>query len=197
MTTEKTHDLILQLKQIRIDRELSFNEIVDMVEASGGSISLSTVRRIFAPGSEDKGFRYDNSIKPLVVALLMNQEPEEIAPDVDSAQSEIAALKTVIEIKEQIQQQTSAELAYLKGDSQRKNEQISALTAQVRRKDRAIFWLSFVLIGLLLIIVAALVIDKINPDVGYFWRTMAAHQGDISGLTTQMYTEAFDYYAVL
>lgn len=75
MISAKTRDLILQLKEIRAERDLSYQEILELVEDSGGFLSLSTVRRVFADGSEDENFRYDSTIKPLAVALLGVNDP--------------------------------------------------------------------------------------------------------------------------
>ena len=185
MIQDKTHDLILQLKQIREERELSYQRIIDMVEESGGSTSMSTVRRVFAPDSENKSFRYEDSIKPLVVALLGINDPPPEDDGQSIERSEIEAFKMVISIKNQAIEDLAEEherlkadyekkLEYVKAEAEKKHEHIVELTAQVKRKDRIIFWLSFILIALLAIIVVALVIDRIDPDLGYFWRTMAA-----------------------
>lgn len=188
MTQEKTHDLILQLKRIKDERELSYQRIIDMVEASGGCTSLSTVRRVFAPDSENKSFRYDDSIQPLVVALLGINDPPLVSGEQSPERQEIAALKTVIAIKNQTNEELAAEhervkadyekkLAYIKNEAAQKHEHILELTAQIKRKDRSIFWLSFVLIALLLLAVVALVIDRIDPNLGYFWRSIASISG--------------------
>lgn len=204
MIQEKNHDLILQLKQIREERELSYQKILDMVEESGGSISMSTVRRVFAPDSEDKSFRYEDTIKPLVVAMLGINGP---SPEGGSQSTEIEALKTVIGIKNQENAELAAEnervkaeyegkLSYILNEAEQKHthiveltEQTKDLTARIKFKDHIIFWLSFVLISLLLLAVVALVIDRIDPDLGYFWRTMASTQGG-SEMVKQIYNGA-------
>lgn len=183
MIQEKTHDLILQLKQIREERELSYQNVIDMVEASGGYTSLSTVRRVFAPDSENKNFRYDDSIKPLVVALLgINDPPQE---GTDAEQHEIEALKTVISLKDFLNKELVAEnervksdyekkLDYVKDEVQRKHEHILALTEQsdgyikqLGRKDHVIFLLASCLIALLVLICVALIVDTLRSDIGY------------------------------
>lgn len=176
----------MQLQAIKKERNLSHQNIVDLVEASGGQISLSTVRRVFASGAEDKNFRYEDTIKPLVIALLGINDPSPAVEEVETPeQLEIRALKNVISIKEELAQQTKAELAYIRDEADIKSAHIAALTAQAKRRERAIFWLTFMLVGLLILIVAALVVDKINPDLGYFWRSVAAYR-DSGGLVSQL-----------
>lgn len=170
---------------------MSCQNICDMVETEGGCVSLASVKRVFADGSEEQNFRYNETIKPIVVALLGINDPP---PEDDSQGSvEVEALKTVISIKNQINEDLAVEherlkadyekkLEYVKAEAEKKHEHIVELTAQIKRKDRVIFWLSFILIALLSIIVVALVIDRIDPDLGYFWRTIVRQQGG-SGLT--------------
>lgn len=182
MADKKTQQIIRQLKAIRAERSLSYQNICDMVEASGGCVSLASVKRVFADGSEEQNFRYNETIRPIVIALLGINEP----PAEDGSQSaEVEALKTVIGIKNQTYDELISEnerlkadyegkLTYIKNEAVQKHEHIMELTAQIKRKDRIIFWLAFALIALLSLAVVALVIDRIDPNLGYFWRTMAA-----------------------
>lgn len=200
MADQKTRQIIRQLKEIRAERSLSYQNICDMVETSGGCVSLASVKRVFADGSEEQNFRYNETIKPIVIALLGINEP----PAEDGSQSsEVKALKTVIGIKNQTYDELAAEnervksdyekkLAYIKNEAEQKHEHIvelteqtKELTAQIKRKDRIIFLLSFVLISLLLLAVVALIIDRIDPNLGYFWRTMAAQVGG-NGLSSSV-----------
>lgn len=191
MVQEKTRELIMQLQAIKKERNLSYQNIVDLVEASGGQISISTVRRVFAPGAEEKSFRYEETVKPLVVVLLGINEPPPVEADIETPeQLEIRALKNVIGIKEELAQQTKAELAYIRDEANKKHEHITQLTAQIKRRDRAVFWLSFVLIGLLLAITAALVIDRIDPGLGYFWRSISAQRGGPDDIVQQISNSA-------
>lgn len=185
MVATKTGEIIQQLKQIREERGLSYQRIVDMVEESGGAISMSTVRRVFAEDSEYQNFRYEDSIKPLVVALLEVNKPPAQGDEVSLTQHEADALRMVVSLKEQINQNLEAEnkrlaedyekkLAYVKAEGEKKHEHILALTEQsainvqqLRAKDHTIFWLALSLIGLLLLICVVLIIDILNADIGF------------------------------
>lgn len=185
MIATKTAEIIQQLKQIRQERGLSYQRIVDMVEDSGGAISMSTVRRVFAEGSEEQNFRYGDTIKPLVVALLEVNKPPALSEDATLEQHEADALRTVIALKEQINQSLMAEnerlkedyekkLAYVKAESEKKSEHIVALTEQnascnqrIHAKYRTIFWLSLGLIVLLSLVCLVLIVDLLNSDIGF------------------------------
>lgn len=178
MPDPKTKQVIKQLKKIREEKGYTCQTICDMVEKSGSYVSLSSVKRVFAEGSEDQSFRYNETIKPIVIALLDINEPQSEQDITSTEQDTISTLKAVISIKEQLQQQAVEEyekkLTYIKSESVQKHEHIVELTAQIKQKDRIIFWLSFVLIAVLLLMVVALIIDRIDPSLGYFWRTVSA-----------------------
>ena len=97
---ERISEIILQLKQIRIERGLSLQDVHDLVAATGGYLSLSSIKRVFAEGSEHQNFRYHDTIQPLVRALLgVTQETPE---NNDITANEIDALKNVILLKDSI-----------------------------------------------------------------------------------------------
>ena len=89
---ERISEIILQLKQIRIERGLSMQDVHDLISASGGFLSLSSVKRVFAEGSEYQNFRYHDTIQPIVRALL--GVTEETPENNNITANEIDALKT-------------------------------------------------------------------------------------------------------
>lgn len=94
--TEKNRLLIAQLKHVRQQKGYSSQYIVDECERIGCSVSLSTVKRIFAEGSEDMGFRY-STVRPVAVVVLgldVVERNEAATPD------EADALRTLIAIKD-------------------------------------------------------------------------------------------------
>ena len=94
--TERNRLLILKLKQVRIQKGYTYQYIVDECERNGYSVSMSTVKRIFAEGSEEMGFRY-STIRPVAVVVLGLDEVERSeAPTPDEAD----ALRTLISIKD-------------------------------------------------------------------------------------------------
>lgn len=94
--TEKNRLLIIHLKEVRKQKGYTYQYIVDECERIGFSVSMSTVKRVFAEGSEDMGFRY-STVRPVAVVVLGLDEVERSeAPTPDEAD----ALRTIIAIKD-------------------------------------------------------------------------------------------------
>lgn len=60
---------ILELKRLRLEQGLTYQDIVSHCEAHGEAVSLSTVKRVFAKGSEDGYFRQDTTLDPIARVL--------------------------------------------------------------------------------------------------------------------------------
>lgn len=88
-------EIIIKLKEVRLEKGLSLNDIVDLVEQNGDFISRSSVQRVFADGSEDATFKYDETIRPIANALL-DIDRIETEDDLDTQ-----ALKILLQYKNQ------------------------------------------------------------------------------------------------
>lgn len=121
--TEKNALLIAQLKQVRKEKGYSYQYICDESVRLGQSVSLSAVKRVFAEGSEEMGFRY-STIRPIAIVVLGLDEVERneaATPD------EADALRTIIAIKD---------------------KQIEDLHRTISEKSNQIAWLVKVIDGL-------------------------------------------------
>lgn len=182
MVTNKTGEVIEQLKRIKEERGLSYQNIIDMVEESGGYTSMSTVRRVFAPNAEYKNFRYEESVKPIVIALLGINEPPVVGEDVSPEQHEIDTLKTVIQLKEQISEnliteneRLKDELLYAKTDYARRAEDIKAasrerheiLQTQLVQKEKWLIVLTVLLFSVMIVLFGVLIYDIVSPSIGF------------------------------
>jgi len=140
-------ELIIQLKKVREEKHLSFNDILDLMELNGDYLSKSTLSRVFAEGSEDVSFRYDETIRPIANALLDIDNIE--ADDNDDVQ----ALKRLVQQNEKLiaglqQQITSLQLSkdedlireYEKMERERESwsRSIEFLKDQITKKDERI-----------------------------------------------------------
>lgn len=86
--SEKVSNIIIRLKEVRGKQpDLTLQKI-----SNHTGVSLSTVTRIFADGSETQGFRYD-SVRPIAHMLLG-------IDNLDEGDDSEKALKAVIQLKD-------------------------------------------------------------------------------------------------
>lgn len=133
---------IERLKEVREEHGLTIAQIMDMLDRANYPVSESTVKRVFAEGSEEQGFRYQDSIAPLADVLLdMYSDESEI--------EEITALKSLIREKNKMVSYLMSRLdeqedhfsTRLKFYEERKmiyDHQIEVLEQQIRHKDKVI-----------------------------------------------------------
>lgn len=99
--------VILRLKEVREQKGLTYQDIVDACEAQGEAISLSTVRRIFAKGSEEGPDYRTYTINAIFHAVIGTEDLELTAAEeaaltdpAKEAIAENAALKAVVELRD-------------------------------------------------------------------------------------------------
>lgn len=88
-------DIILKLKDVRKERNLSYGKIIKLMEPNGDYLSKSTLSRLFSDGSEDEPdkFSYQRTIRPVAKALL---DIETIEDDDDL---DVQAMKSLLRYK--------------------------------------------------------------------------------------------------
>lgn len=106
----KTRDLIIKLKAVKEEKGLSLNKIADLVEANGDFISRSSIQRVFADGSEDSSFRYEDTIRPIAKALLDIETIE------DNDSLDTATLKALLKYKIQRIEELEIQIEKLEAD---------------------------------------------------------------------------------
>ena len=94
---EATRKVILRLKEVREQKRLTYQEIVDACEAQNEAVSLSSVKRIFAKGSEDGPDYRPYTINAVFRAVIGTETEVEEAALVDTENS---ALKAFVELKD-------------------------------------------------------------------------------------------------
>lgn len=140
-----TKDIIIQLKKVREEKGLSFNDILQLMEDNGDYLSKSTLSRVFADGSEESSFKYEETIRPIANALLDIDEIE------DDDNVDTVAIKTILKYKidrieelEQLLEKKELELAeekvkyHEKLDKEREQSRrsIEFLKEQISLKDK-------------------------------------------------------------
>lgn len=106
MTNSK--DLILKLKEVREEKGLSYNDILELMEKNGDFLSKSTLSRVFAEGSEELSFKYEETIRPIANALLDIETIE------DTDDMDVKAMKTLLKYKIQRIEDLEKQIEHLK-----------------------------------------------------------------------------------
>ena len=103
-----SRDIIIQLKEVKDEKHLSLTDIMKLMESNGDYLSKSTLSRVFAEGSEEIKFRYEDTIRPIANALL------DIENDEDDDDMDIRAMKSLLKFKMQRIEELEQELEHLK-----------------------------------------------------------------------------------
>lgn len=91
-----TREIILKLKEVREEKGLSYGDILELMEKQGDFVSKSTLSRLFAEGSEDCSFKYEETIRPIAKALLDIETIE------DTDNMDVQAMKSLLKYKMQL-----------------------------------------------------------------------------------------------
>lgn len=142
-----TRDIILKLKEVRAEKQLSLNDIVELMDKNDPSTALSksTVQRIFKEGSEDESYNYEKQLKPIASVLL----DIDVIEETDSLDTQ--ALKILLQYKsqriaelERLNKQLDCDIVKIKLSNHEKldkereifNERIDFLKTQIDLKDK-------------------------------------------------------------
>lgn len=88
-----TRDIIIKLKEVRDEKGLSYNDILKLMEQNNDYLSKSTISRVFAEGSEEMSFKYEETIRPIANALLDIENIE------DDDNMDTKAMKSLLKYK--------------------------------------------------------------------------------------------------
>lgn len=122
-------ELIKQLKDVKLKDEITYPRIMERIEKNGKFVSLTTLRRVFAEGSEMSAasFSYENTLLPIAEALL---NVEDVPTPEDSPYAkEIDGLKAVIRTQNE-------EIVKLHEIKEHLEKRVDFLIEQIERKDR-------------------------------------------------------------
>lgn len=129
MEITRSQELIKQLKEIKEKNEITYPRILERMEKNGKFVSLTTLRRVFADGSERNAdsFNYENTLLPIAEVLL---NVEDVPTEASSPYAkEIDALKAVIHVQNE-------EIARLHDMKEHLESRITFLLEQIEKKDR-------------------------------------------------------------
>lgn len=129
MELTRSQELIKLLKEIKAKNEITYPRLIDMMEQNGKVVSLTTLRRVFADGSEMNAdaFNYESTLMPIAEVLL---NAEDVPTPVDSPYAkEIDGLKSIIHVQNE-------EIARLHEIKEHLEDRITFLLEQIEKKDR-------------------------------------------------------------
>ena len=123
-----THDLILRMKTIKEEQHLSTQDIERMLDAAGYHVSQNSIRKVFADGSENKNFRFHDTIQPISRVLFGIYGS-------DTDDSEVEGLKAAIHVKDELIAKLEHELSRTKTET---GDRIEYFKHQIELKDQRI-----------------------------------------------------------
>ena len=129
MELTRSQELIKLLKETKQKNEVTYPRIMDRMEKNGKYVSLTTLRRVFAEGSETNAsnFSYENTLLPIAEALL---DAEDLPTSENNPYAkEIDALKAVIRCQNE-------ELSRLHEMKEHLEDRITFLINQITLKDK-------------------------------------------------------------
>ena len=137
-----TKDIIIQLKEVRKEKDLSYNDILKLMKKNGDYLAKSTLSKLFAEGSEEhpEKFRYENTLRPIANAILDMENIE------DTDDMDVRAIKSILRYKIKRIEELESELDSIKLKHHEKLERISAdfmrqidyMNHQIELKDNRI-----------------------------------------------------------
>lgn len=131
--------IIARIKEKRDEQSLSYDDINELIQKNGDyPLSKSTLSRIFAEGSEEQRFSYEDTIRPLAKALLDIENIE------DDDTDDVKTLKALLKLKMQRIKELESELAQAENkyhdkidkERERYNKSIDFLKEQLAYKDK-------------------------------------------------------------
>lgn len=170
--------LILRMKAARKEKGMTYTDIELATERMGTPVSLSSVKRVFAEGSENRDFRDETTLIPIARILLDPEEIREILK-VENEMSEIN-YQVVVQMKEEMIDVLNRQIENIQQDSAKK---VEYLKKEIARSRTIIRVLAIALAVLAAAVVAVLVYDKTNPNVGWF-RGEDAFGGSLTAVRT-------------
>lgn len=105
-----TKEVILALKQVKEEKQLSLDKILVLIEENDEYVSKTTLSRVFANGSEEQIFKWETTLKPIANALL-DIDTLEADDDADTK-----AYKSVLKLKKDLMSELERQNRELKDE---------------------------------------------------------------------------------
>ena len=129
MELTRSQELIKRLKDVKAANEITYPRILERLEKINKPLSLTTLRRVFADGSEQNAnnFSYENTLLPIAEVLLNVEDVP--APEDSPDAARIEALRAVIHTQNE-------EIVRMHEMKEHLESRITFLLGQIELKDR-------------------------------------------------------------
>ena len=121
-----TRQVILDLKKVKEQEGLTCQMIYDLCDTNGEGISESSIRRVFAPGSEDKAADF----RPGTLNAILHAEVR--ARNMALTSAEDAAMKAVVEMNDRAIAEKDAEIRRLTRELEDAHLRLETMTDMFR-----------------------------------------------------------------
>ena len=140
---DSTKEIVLKLQELQKNKGYKNGDIVRLVKKNGGYVSLSTVKRVFKVGGENDTFSYEDTLRPIMDALLGVEEDDENEDEDEKSIKEVMRLKgDLIADLERKNLELIAENEKFKKDNEHNERHIAFLQEQLQYKDKRmdLYW---------------------------------------------------------
>ena len=122
----KSQELIHELKEAKEKTGIKYTQILEDLEKNGTPLSLTTLRRVFANGSELNAgsFSYEHTLTPIAVVLKTG-----VADPAPSPNEELEALKAIVRLQNE-------EITRLHELKEHLEDRVDFLVKQIALKDK-------------------------------------------------------------
>ena len=107
-------DVILKLREVRAEKNLSYDKILSMLEEDGEYTSKSTLSRLFGNKWEEYSFDYERTILP-IANILLDVDNVEADDDLDTK-----AYKAILRLKKDIIQELEKKIETVENEEKAK-----------------------------------------------------------------------------
>ena len=127
-----TKEVILALKQVKKEKKLSLDNILVMMNDNDPStaVSKTTIARVFAKGSEEQIFRYENTLRP-IANVLLDIEHVETDDDIDTK-----AYKSLLKLKKDLIAELEQKLQTIRDEE--KTKYLEKLAEETEKFQRSL-----------------------------------------------------------
>ena len=127
----KKEEVLRQLKIVRKAKKISYQDIVDGTEEMGTAVSLTSVKRVFAEGSDVNSFNYDATIRPIVRFVMGVDGDVDEFESLEAAKANVEGLAAVVDYKDALIAKLEDELRHAREDHRSSVERMES--AEVRK----------------------------------------------------------------